>query len=410
MALIDIIIAWRNIWRNPRRTIIILIAVIIGIWSMIFLSAFMRGMVVEMIDNGISTLTGDVKVYARGFRSDPALENRIRNPLPLQEKVRKSLPAGARMATRIRVTAIARNARHSDGVTLVGIDPAEEAGVSFIGKGVSAGEMIRPGNPVDIVVGQALLDKFETQIGNKLIVMSEDASHEMASRAFRIRGVFSARLEATEKRFVFVSKQAAGEMLKTGGDISEISVRLDNHEHADAVGKKIHAKVDTDTYEVSTWKELKPMLKVYINLFDGFIFLWYMVVFVAMAFGIINTTLMAVFERMREFGLLKALGMRPWRILRSVLIESLFILVIGAALGNTLAFSMVYAIGEGGIDLSMFAAGFEYAGMSSVIRPEVFAGDVVLANAVVISLGLVVSAYPAARAARITPVEAMSRI
>lgn len=406
----DIIIAWRNIWRNPRRTIIIMIAVIIGIWSMIFLTAFMRGMVVEMIDNGISTLTGDVKVYARGFRSDPALENRIRNPGPLQEKVRESLPAGARMATRIRVTAIAQNARHSAGVTLVGIDPAEETGVSFIGKGVSAGEMLRPGNPIDIVVGQALLDKFETEPGKKLIVMSEDASQEMASRAFRIRGVFSAELEATEKRFVFVSKPAAGAMLKIGGDISEISVRLDNHDQADAVVKKIHAKVDTETYAVRTWKELKPMLKAYISLFNGFILLWYLVVFVAMAFGIINTTLMAVFERMREFGLLKALGMRPWRILRLVLMESLFILVIGAAVGNTLAFSMVYAIGERGIDLAMFAAGFEYAGMSSVIRPQIFTGDVVLANAVVIALGLVVSAYPAARAARITPVEAMSRI
>ena len=405
----DITIAWRNIWRNPRRTIIILIAVIIGIWSMIFLTSLMRGMLVDLIENGISTLTGDIKIYARGFRSDPALENRIRNAMPLEKKVRESLPADARMATRIRVTAIAQNARHSAGVTLVGIDPAEETGVSFIGKGVSAGEMIRPGNPVDIVVGQALLDKFETQIGNKLILISEDASHDMSSRAFRIRGIYEAELEATEKRFVFVSKSAVRGMLKIGGDASEISVRLDDHDRADAVAEKIAANVDAEAYEVRTWKELKPMLKAYIDLFDGYILLWYLVVFVAMAFGIINTTLMAVLERMREFGLLKALGMRPWRILRLVLIESLFILVMGAAMGNALAFSMVYAIGERGIDLSKFAAGFEYAGMSAVIRPEIFAGDVLMANAVVISLGLIVSAYPAARAALITPVTAMAR-
>ncbi|MCF8029220.1 MAG: ABC transporter permease [Desulfobacteraceae bacterium] len=405
----DIKIAWRNIWRNPRRTIIIMTAVIIGIWSMIFLTAFMRGMVVDMIENGIATLTGDVKIYASGFRSDPALENRIRNPGPLAEKVQANLPADAHMAARIRVSAIAQNARHSAGVTLVGIDPAEEAGVSFIGDGVATGQMIRPGNPVDIVVGKALLEKFETKIGNKLILMSEDAAHEMASRAFRIRGIFSAELEATEKRFVFVSKSAARGMLQIGADVSEISVMLENHDRADAVAEKIAAAIDTEAYEVRTWKELKPMLKAYINIFDGYIILWYLVVFAAMVFGIINTTLMAVFERMREFGLLKALGMRPWRILRAVLIETAFILLIGAAAGNTLAFSMVYAIGQRGIDLSMFAAGFEYAGMSSVIRPEIFAGDVVLANAVVICLGLVVSAYPAARAARITPVEAMAR-
>jgi ABC-type antimicrobial peptide transport system permease subunit len=128
-----------------------------------------------------------------------------------------------------------------------------------------------------------------------------------------------------------------------------------------------------------------------------------------MAFGIINTTLMAVFERMREFGLLKALGMRPWWILRSVLMESFFILLMGVAAGNALALPLVYALGRYGIDLSAFSAGMEYAGMSAVIRPEIFAADLVLANAVVICLGVAVSAYPAARAARITPVEAMSR-
>lgn len=405
----DITVAWRNIWRNPRRTVIIMIAVIIGIWSMIFLTAFMRGMVVDMIENGIATLSGDVKIYARGFRSDPSLENRIKNPEPLISTVRSNIPEGARLAARIRVNAIAQNARHSAGVSFVGIDPQAEAGVSFIGRGVDAGQMIEPGDPAGIVVGRALLEKFETEIGHKLILMTENTDHEVASRAFRIRGVYQAELKSTEKRYVFVSSSAAQEMLKIGPDISEISVMLENHSRAEQAAERIAAATDTSRYAVLPWQELLPMLRAYIHVFNGFIILWYIVVFVAMAFGIINTTLMAVFERMREFGLLKALGMRPWRILRSVLIESFFILVIGAAAGNGLALSMVYALAGRGIDLSAFAAGFEYAGMSAVIRPEIFAADVILANTVVICLGLAVSGYPAARAARITPVEAMSR-
>ena len=406
----DLTIAWRNIWRNPRRTVIIMIAVIIGIWSMIFLTAFMRGMVVDMVENGIATLTGDIKIYARGFRSDPSLENRIENPDPLLKTVMETLPDKAKVATRVRVNAIAQNARHSAGVELAGIDPEMEAGVSFIGDGVASGEMISADDANGIVIGQALLDKFETKIGNKLILMSENSENDIASKAFRIRGVYRAKLESTEKRFVFVSRSAAQEMLGIGTDISEISVMLESHDQAAPIAEKIAEDIDTSAYSVQSWQELLPMLQAYIEIFDGFIILWYLVVFMAMGFGIINTTLMAVFERMREFGLLKALGMQPWRIIRQVLIESGFILLIGAAVGNVLALAMVYIIGSHGIDLSALATGFEYAGMSAVIYPEVFLTDVMLANAVVICLGLIVSAYPAFKAARITPVEAMAHV
>ncbi len=403
----DLIISWRNIWRNPRRTVIIMIAVIIGIWSMIFLTAFMRGMVVDMIENGIFTLTGDVKICSKGYRSDPAIENRIIKPGPVLAALRENLPEGARTAARVRVNAIAQNARHSAGIELAGIDPDMEAGVSFIGAGVSSGQMLRAQDNNGIVIGSALLEKFETRIGNKLILMAENAEGEIASRAFRIRGVYQAKLESTEKQFVFVSMESARQMLGIGDDVSEISVVLKNHDRAEAVAADIASSLDRAKFTVSPWQELLPMLKAYIQLFDGFIFLWYLVVFVAMAFGIINTTLMAVFERMREFGLLKALGMRPWRILRAVLIESGFILVMGALAGNALAISLVFGIGRTGIDLSAFSTGFEYAGMSAVIYPEIVFSDVFFANAVVIVLGLLVSAYPAARAARIMPVAAM---
>jgi ABC-type lipoprotein release transport system permease subunit len=406
----DITIAWRNIWRNPRRTAIIITAVTIGILSMILLTSLMRGMVVDMVETGIATLTGDVRVCTTEFKDDPSVENRINDPAALLETIGSCLPENSRIVSRIRVNAIAQNARNSAGVVLAGIDPAAEKGVSFIGEGVYQGEMIKADDPDGIVLGKALVEKFETRLGRKLILMSEDANHEIASRAFIIRGIYRAKLESTEKRYVFVSRAAAGEMLKIGTNVSEISIMLQNHDQAPETAKKITSAIDTDRYRAEPWQQMEPMLKAYIEIFNGFILLWYLVVFTAMAFGIINTTLMAVFERMREFGLLKALGMRPARILCSVLTESFIILTIGTCIGNIAALPLAYALGRRGIDLSMFAAGFEYAGMSSVIYPAVSAADVLLANAVVIILGMAVSAYPASKAARITPVEAMARI
>ena len=129
-----------------------------------------------------------------------------------------------------------------------------------------------------------------------------------------------------------------------------------------------------------------------------------------MGFGVVNTILMAVFERMRELGLLKALGMRPGAIVGEVLVEAVFLLLLGTALGNLLGWASVVALAVHGIDLSAMAAGMELFGLSRVVYPVLARGDLVLANAVVLVLGLVVSIYPALKAARFTPVEAMRRI
>ena len=282
--------------------------------------------------------------------------------------------------------------------------------MSFIGNGVVAGRMITGDDKNAIVIGQAQLEKFETRIGRKLILMSQNSQNDIASRAFKIVGVFRARLASTEKQFVFVSKLSAQSMLGMESGISEISIVVKESEKTEMVAENISVALNGAGLEIYTWKDLLPMLKAYMEIFDGFVVLWYLVVFVAMAFGIVNTMLMAVFERMREFGLLKALGMKPGLILRSVLIESGIILIIGVFAGNLLALGSVMIIAVNGIDLSFLASGFEYVGMSSIIYPEIVWNDVALANGVVLLLGLAVSTYPAVKASRITPVEAMAHV
>ena len=402
-------LAWRNIWRNPRRTTVIMIAIVIGVWSMIFLSAFMRGMEYDMLKNGISTLTGNIQIHQKDYRNDPVIENSIPNPLKLDTALKKVLPPAAQWASRIRVNAIASNARHSSGITLVGINPIPEAKVSFIGDAINNGHYLKPQDKRGIVVGQALLDKFETKVGHKLVLMSQDTDQEISSRSFRIIGTFKSQLQATEKQFAFVTITAARQMLKLKKGLSEISIILTDDADSDQVSAALKAELSADSYQIQTWQELLPILKVYLDIFDGFIFIWFIVVFIAMGFGIVNTTLMAVFERMREFGLLKALGMKPWWIIRDVLSESFMLLIMGIAIGNLMAFLCVFALSEGGIDLSAFAAGVEFAGFSKVIYPAILTKDVVLSNLVVIILGLLVSIYPAAKAARFTPVEALAR-
>jgi len=406
----NIQLSWRNIWRNPRRTLVIMSAVIIGVWSMVFLGALMRGISAQMVRNGIATLTGHIQIHQKGYRDDPVIENSITAPRRLETILKSNLPAGTRWASRVRVNAVASNARHSSGITLVGIEPQKESHVSFIGQAVTAGRFLKPDDHFGVIVGKALVEKFGTRLGRKLILMSQDNDRDIASRAFRIVGIFRAEMEATEKQFVFVTMPAAQQMLKLKNEISEVSIILADHQKVNQAVAVLRESLSATAYEVQSWRELLPMVTAVIKMYDGFILLWFLAVFIAMGFGIINTTLMAVYERIREFGLLKALGMKPWWIVRQVITESFFILILGMIIGNTLGLFSVLALAGNGIDLSSFASGLEFAGMSRVIYPSIGSRDVIAANLVVFVLGLLVSLYPAVKAARFTPVEAMAHI
>jgi ABC-type lipoprotein release transport system permease subunit len=407
----NLILSFRNVTRNPRRTLVILLAVLIGVWNMVVLAAITRGMEKEMAVNAVSNLTGSVQIHHPAYTDDPSIENSMEDRRAMDRVLARRLSEDASFAHRIRVNAVAANARHSSSVTLVGIEPAKEAGISFIGKAVVDGRYLKPDDTNAILVGRSLLKTFDTKIGNRLILMSQDRDNTIASMAFRITGVFRADMESTEKQFVFVPIASADAMLKLGGRISETAVRLKAVDLKGRVEERLAEGVAKDlgkAYSVKTWRDLIPMMKAYLDMNDYFLYIWYVVVFVAMGFGVVNTTLMAVYERMKEFGLMKALGMTPTAIVVSVLLESAVILALGVVLGNLLGFATVVLLGHTGIDLSALAAGAEMWGLPRVLYPEIALKDVAAAGGVVMVLGVLVSLYPALKAARVTPVEAMN--
>ena len=405
-------LAWRNIWRNPRRAAIISVAVVVGVWSMTLLTALMQGMVNEMISNGIDTLTGSLQVHHKGYFSDPSITNSMTGSQTLSVKnaLGKNLPTGAKWAPRVRVNTVVQNARYTKGSTLVGIDPGREAGISFISKSVEKGRYLKADDPYGILVGKALADKMETGLGRKLVLMSQDTAGQNASRAFRIVGIFTAELESTEKQFVFATLPAVQQMLKLNNGLSEFSVLLPDRKKLEPVTASLKASLPSSTYEVQTWKELKPLLVAYAGIFNGFIYIWYMVVFVAMGFGIVNTLLMAVFERIREFGLLKALGMKPGWIVKEVITESSILLFFGIFLGNLLGILTVLPLANKGLDLSALAMGMQSFGMPRVIYPVLNAVEMAGSSLAVFVLGALISLYPAVKAGRFTAVEALTHI
>lgn len=400
-------LAWRNLWRNHRRTIIMLSAIILGTWAMIFMTALTRGMVAEMIKDSISAMPGHVQVHQFGYRDDPSIANLI--PISDEELTVEFDAAGFRgWASRVRVPAVITSERESRGVTLIGVDPAYERDLTFVSYDEVEGRFLEAAGDTGVVIGRKLAETLETRVGKRIVLMSQDPSNDIADRGFRVVGIFDANVTAFEENFVFVGKSTLQKMLHIEDRVSELVVVGDDYRNVEPVFAKVSSLINGRA-EVSRWTEVDAYMGAMLKVMDGFVLIWIIVIFLALSFGLVNTLVMAVFERVREIGLMLALGMRPIIILGQIIAESLMLLAIGLLLGSALAWASVQPMKDG-VDLSIVGEGMEMWGMSSVLTPELLLSDVVLANVVVLVLGFLASLSPAWRAAHYEPIEAITKV
>jgi ABC-type lipoprotein release transport system permease subunit len=399
-------LAWRNLWRHRGRTAAILFALALGVWSMVSLAALSRGSMEQQLVKAILNLTGHIQIHAPGYSDDPVVEHRM-NPPASALMAALSRPEVTAWAMRVRVPAVVASERESAGVTLVGIDPARERGLSFIPDAVTQGRYLEAGDEAGILLGRKLAERLETGVGRRVVVMSQDVNNSVADRGFRVVGIFDAEPQAAEEIYVFVTLASAQQMLKLGDNISEIALMTTDRDRLD--GPLAALRAAAPDLDVQPWTVVEPLLVLTEKVVNVILIVWYVIVFTAMSFGLVNTLLMAVFERTREFGLFQALGMPPRHILGQVLAESCILLAVALALGNLGGWLTVLALKDG-LDLSAFAKGFEMMGVSPIIYPALRAGDVAAANVLVTVLGLAASLYPAWRAARHVPVEAITRV
>ncbi|MEM8815535.1 MAG: FtsX-like permease family protein [Pseudomonadota bacterium] len=401
-------LAWRNLWRNRRRTLIMLGAVGVGAWAMIFMTALTQGMVTEMVRDGLSVLPGHAQIHHPDYRDDPNIANLIS---VADSELERRLASGGfeEWSTRIRVPAVVSSERETRGVTLLGIDPARERNFTFVDLEAIEGRFLDDADDPGIVIGRKLADKLETRLGKRVVVMSQDPDNELADRGFRVVGVYRANLPSYEEIFVLTGKRTAQGFLKVEDRVTEAIVMGDDFRDVAPVLAELSTLMQGDPVAVNGWRELDTYLGAFLPVMDGFVLVWVVVIFLALSFGLVNTLIMSIFERVREIGVMLALGMRPAAVLWQIIIESMLLLAIGLAIGNLLALASVHAMRDG-IDLSVVAEGMEMMGASSRLTPDLRLYDVVLANVVVLVLGFLASLSPAWRASRYDPIEAITKI
>ena len=399
-------LAWRNLWRNHRRTLIMLTAITVGVWAMIFMTALMRGMVDDMLLNGIRSLPGEVQIHHPEYRDDPSINNSIAAPGTELLKALQ-IPKVTAWTSRVRVPAVISSERDTRGVILLGVEPDSEQQVSFDADTISEGRFLEHSSDNGLVIGAKMAGHLETDLGKRVVVMSQDPDNNIADRGFRIVGIYRAKLASLEETYIYAGRETVQKLLKLDDKVSEIAITADDYRNVDSWYPRIRQAAGQDV-ETLPWYEIDTYLGSMMVMMDGFVLVWIIIVFLSLSFGLVNTLVMAVFERVREIGLMQALGMRPSIILYQILMESLLLLLIGLLLGNVLAVGTVIPL-QDGIDISVVAKGMEMMGTSSMLYPALKLNDMVLANVIVIVLGLLTSILPAWRAASYDPIEALNK-
>lgn len=395
-------LAWRNLWRNARRTSITLIVVSVGLWSVLFFNSFMNAWVQSSKDAALDLLLGSGQIHAVGYMDDPSIE--VLMPPP-SESLKAALndPRVADWSTRIALPGVVVSEYKTLPVTVMGVIPEAEARLSSLPGKLVEGRYLNDTDDDGVVLGLHMVERLKTGLGRRVILMSQGTDGAMAERSFDVIGIFDAD-QATEDFYAFTGLNASQDFLGLDDQIAEIVVVLPDEADVDAEFARIRdAAPDLDA---RTWKELNLFLASTDSFMGAFIYIWLGVMFSLMAIGIVNTQLMAVFERTQEFGLLRALGMKPRLVLLLVSLESAMLIGAGVLIGAAISALTIWSL-QGGIDLSAYALAVEMAQGGNIIYMEYDPGSFVLFSIVIWILGIGVALWPARRASKASPVEAM---
>lgn len=397
-------IAWRNIWRQRRRSVIVIISVAIGIVATLLTETLSRGMMLQMLENQIGSHVAHIQVHRKGFEANQM----VQNYLPDRAKVERILKETIKIedySERTISFGLISSARSSSGITIVGIDPRREERVTTIEKSLVAGQYLSARRN-EVIVGKKLAEKLGVGVGDKIVAMATALDGHIGSDVFRIVGLYETFSSEFDKVYIYVPLKESQEMLALDGDVSEVAIILRDRNRLDQVQQALERGLG-GSYEVLTYPEILPFLVLQLDLFQESMLVFYAIIGIALIFGIINTMLMSVFERMTEFGVLKAIGMRNGRLVVMILLEALFLGVIGSVGGFVVGYFIYLPLSHSGVNLSMFSASLNSFGVGAIIYPVLTVDGVLNALLIIPLIAVLGAIYPALKAARFEPVAAM---
>lgn len=409
-------LAWRNVWRNRRRTLINVVSIALGVWLTVTSVGLADYSYHQMIDDSARMGLGHVTIQPTGYLEAPSLKKTITQAATLREAIASRPKTQVRAAaTRITGQTMFASASKSVGGSFLAIDPRQESrDINIFLRSLVEGEVFTSSDARAIVVGDVLAKNLKLSLGRKLILTAVDKSGEVVSELFRVSGIFRTGVAEIDGRMAMLPIDRARKMLHYAPtEATMISVFIDDYRNAarvrDLLSELIHASKD-DSIATATWRQTQPELASLSDVDRGMNYLFLLLLGLLIAAGVLNTSLMSVLERRHEFGIMMAIGTRPKQLAAMILTEAASMGFVGLAAGALLCVPWAYYLITVGLDMSS-VTGEDYTAANVLIDPiwhiTLYPERMLTIAIILFALTLIASLYPAFTAARARPIETL---
>ncbi len=406
-------LAWRNLWRNRRRTWITVAAVLLNTAVLIATFSFMEGTLAQFEHNATNLFTGEAQVHAVGYLADRSFYKTVDQPEALIAAARAR---GVAVAPRAYGFGLLSSGSKSAGASFWGVDPAAERAAFDLPRELAAGEYLKdepPGDgPRPVILGRKLARSLDAHLGSELVAVVQGADGSLGNELFVVQGVLKSIGEVADRSTCILARRDFEELFVAPGVVHEVAFNTRRRSSPEALTATLAPLVGEQ--DLRTWRQLLPAVSDMLEVSAAGMWLFALIFFLAAGLGVLNTLLMATYERTREFGILKAIGASPWRIVRDVAAEAFVLGLVACTLGGLLGAAMAGYLQVAGLDMRALV-GDTSLSLSGVVFDPVYRGllsvKVVLQPIVAMwTVCVVASLYPALRAARLDPIRAIHKV
>jgi ABC-type lipoprotein release transport system permease subunit len=377
-----------------------------GLWAGLFIKAYVNGMVEERVRTAIVKEISHIQLHHPEFKKDYLIKYFIANGLNILNDI-SHLPDVKAATGRVIAKGMITTATGSSGIKVNGIDPATENDVSLLSESITEGRYFSSTAPNQIIVGEKLIKKLKLKLNSKVVLTLLDKENNITSGAFRIKGVFKTKNTPYDEMNVFVNRNELAVLLSMKGEINEIAILLSSNEALYATYNILAGKYPS--LKTETWKEISPGIDLIVSTAGQSILVYMGIIMLALAFGIINTMLMAILERTREIGMLMALGMNKMKVFLMILLETFFLVFSGAPIGILSGYLTTTYFSMHGINMSVYKDVYASFGMSEIIYPRLNMQDYLIILEMVIITTFISSLFPARKAISLNPSDAIRK-
>ena len=402
----DYLLAWRNIWRNPRRSVLTILAVVFASGLLVFMLSFQFGAYEDMIDSSVRLSTGHLQIQARGYQNRPEMHKVIEGPDRLLEKIAAFDGVDA-VTMRSEAFALAAGTRKSRGMMVGGVRPEAERGVSSLPGLIQKGRYLQNGDRDVAVIGALGAERLQIGIGDECTLIGQGRDGSVAATVVRIVGIFRTGIDEFDRATMQIPFSDFDLVFSMEGGAHRLVITTKTLTDDRGVAAAVRMMPEADELAVLTWDELTPGLRqsIELDLVGGIIM--YAILVIVVAFSILNTFFMAILERTREFGVLMAIGTKPLRLMKIILLESLAMTCVGMFAGMALGTAVTLFFSNYGISMGESSELLAQYGIADRLYPRLSLLSIIIGPVIISVVTFITALIPALKIIHMRPVAAL---